>query len=365
MITDQRFGILCYGTRFKGIGGAIKQRPEDFVVAEVLKHESRRLIDRGEYPLFVLCKKGADTLEAKAIFERQTGLSVNILGLKDRNAMTYQFLSSRRKLLAERRVEGKNFSALLVARTLRPLTKADLLGNSFKVTIRNAEIKVDILEVLKKELEEGRIPNFYGPQRFGERLSNHVIGRLIVKREFDEAAKLIFGDRLPNDDSIASLRSIPIQLRRLYVSSYQSYLFNLCLSEMIKDETINERRGLFISYHKRRIIVDQTIRSEALNDTEIAYARLGPLPGYSFREREDSAFQKMKYILEQEGITPSQFYIKEMQEVSAEGGLRPLSMVGWLRGWQVEDELLLRFVLLTGSYATILLRELMKATIQN
>src|SRR5579875_3301067 len=215
---DEKFGMLCYGTEFKGIGGIIKKVPEDFVVAEVLKHENS-----GRYPLFVLSKRIADTLEAKAIFERLTGLSVNILGLKDRYAITYQFLSSRRKMSAERRVEGKNFYALQVARTVRPLTKADLLGNSFKITIRNAEINTDILELLKKELEEGRIPNFYGPQRFGERISNHEIGRLIIKREFDEAARLVFGDKLPKNDSIASLRSIPIQLRRLYISSYQSY----------------------------------------------------------------------------------------------------------------------------------------------
>jgi len=364
---DKGFGMLCYGTKFKGIGGTIKQRPEDFVVAEILKDEVRKLIDknRGKYPLFILLKRQVNTLEAKAIFQRLTGLSVNLLGLKDRNAITYQFLSLRKKAVAEKRIEGKNFFALQVTSTMRPLTKADLLGNCFKVTIRNAETKVDSLLLLKKELEEGRIPNFYGSQRFGETISNHIIGRLIVKREFDEAARLVFGDRLPKGDSISSLRSIPIQLRRLYVSAYQSYLFNLCLSEMIKEEKIDEKRGLFISYHKSRIIVDQTVRTEPLNKNGSTSIRLGPLPGYSFREREDSAFQKMKHILQEEGITPSQFYIKEMQEVSAEGGLRPLSMVGWLRGWQVEAGLSLRFVLLRGSYATVLLRELMKVTIQN
>src|SRR5579875_588424 len=87
---DEKFGMLCYGTEFKGIGGIIKKVPEDFVVAEVLKHEAQRLIDEnsGRYPLFVLSKRKADTLEAKAIFERLTGLSVNILGLKDRYAIT-------------------------------------------------------------------------------------------------------------------------------------------------------------------------------------------------------------------------------------------------------------------------------------
>lgn len=365
---DRNFGILEYGTSFRGIGGKFKQEPEDFIVAEVLKEDARRTIsDSGKYPLYILAKKRLDTLEVKRIFEKLTGLKANILGLKDKNAIAYQFLSVRNKANLKPMVEGSNFYALHRTFTTRPLKRTDLMANSFVAAIKGAEIYKDAPELLKEALINGQIPNYYGPQRFGETLSNHIIGRCIIKKNFEEAARLIFGDKLPREDAISSLRTIPLHVRRLYISAYQSFLFNLCISQAIREDALKDNYGLYINFHKSRIEVDYTIRNEPKRNQDISSARLCPLPGYSFREREDPLFRIMKETMKQEGVTPSQFYIKEMQELSAEGGLRPFSMVGWLKGWWIQDgkDIRLRFILLSGCYATILMRELTKSTNRN
>ncbi|MEM0117637.1 MAG: tRNA pseudouridine(13) synthase TruD [Conexivisphaerales archaeon] len=363
---EKSFGILCYGTSFNGIGGVIKKKPEDFVVAEVLKDNARRLIGKtGKgYPLYILSKKEVDTLEAKAVIEKSIKANVNILGLKDRKALTYQFVSARKKIRFQERVEGKGFKAILTAFTLKPLTKADLFGNSFRIVVREAKLHDDAIVMLKDELAEGKIPNYYGPQRFGYSISNHVVGKHIIKKEFADAAGLIFGDSLPKDDPISSLRTVPLQLRRLYVSAYQSYLFNLCVSRVLEEGHL-DKRGLFITFHKNELKVDQSIRTETSAGNDTTFVRLCPLPGYSFRDRDDMLFKKMRDVMTEEGVTPSQFYVKEMQELSAEGGLRPFSMIGWLKGWRFDENLTINFVLLTGNYATVLLRELMKTTIQS
>jgi tRNA pseudouridine13 synthase len=59
-----------------------------------------------------------------------------------------------------------------------------------------------------------------------------------------------------------------------------------------------------------------------------------------------------------EGVTPREFYIKEMQELSAQGGFRQAPL--WCKDFEFKGSLTVSFKLPKGSYATTLLRELMK-----
>lgn len=361
---ESSYGITGYGTAFRGGGGRIKESPEDFVVAEVLNEQGKVQIVQNEngYPLYIISKVMQDTLEAKSKVERALGCELNILGLKDKAAITYQYASARKMLIGERRIRGEGFVALQTAFTSRPLRRGDLFGNAFNVLVRDCRIKEEKLRTLKEALHNSEVPNFFGPQRFGFGVSNHEVGRLIVKKDFETAAKAVFGGVLPKSDAISSLRTIPVRLRRLYISAYQSYLFNLCISSFLKEGGIPRAgRGLFVTFNTDRVEVDMSIREETILTGERGFARLCPLPGYSFRDREDTMFIRMKEIMKNQGISPTDFFIKEMQEVSAEGGLRPASMIGWLRGWNLGRNVNLRFVLYKGEFATVLLREVMKS----
>ena len=82
------------------------------------------------------------------------------------------------------------------------------------------------------------------------------------------------------------------------------------------------------------------------------------LAGYAFQTRKGRFETITRSIMQQDSITPSDFYIKEMQELSAQGGFRQASLL--CRDFSFADSLEVSFKLPTGSYATTLLRELMK-----
>ena len=82
------------------------------------------------------------------------------------------------------------------------------------------------------------------------------------------------------------------------------------------------------------------------------------LPGYSFKSKDGRFEDKLSIIMQEENISAKNFYIKEMQELSVEGGFRQLPLL--VNDFSYSGNLLIKFKIPTGSYATILLRELMK-----
>ncbi len=83
--------------------------------------------------------------------------------------------------------------------------------------------------------------------------------------------------------------------------------------------------------------------------------------GYAFRDYGSRFDRCLKGVLEAEGVEPGSFYVKEMQEVSAEGGFRRPHLAVRDASWSVEgSEATLRFTLGKGQYATVLLREVLK-----
>ena len=73
-------------------------------------------------------------------------------------------------------------------------------------------------------------------------------------------------------------------------------------------------------------------------------------------KKQDLIFKFLK-SLEQEEISPKDFFIKEMQEVSSEGGFRQAAI--HCSDYSSHDDVV-EFSLSRGSFATILLREIMK-----
>jgi tRNA pseudouridine13 synthase len=82
------------------------------------------------------------------------------------------------------------------------------------------------------------------------------------------------------------------------------------------------------------------------------------LPGYSFKSTDGRFEKSLSLLMKQENISPKDFYLKEMQELSVQGGFRQLPLL--VNDFAYSDNLLVKFKLPIGSYGTILLRELMK-----
>jgi tRNA pseudouridine13 synthase len=384
---DSQIGISVYSTKFEGIGGKIRSESEDFEVSEVISEKSQKLIsEQNGYAVYKLKKKNIDTNHALSDIFRKKGLRLKALGLKDASAVTEQFVCSNNKGRSINDYASVKYSLKKIGFVSKPLSKKDMIGNHFKIKIN------DCKNNLSEFREYDKILNFYGYQRFGsKRAVTHLIGKAILQKDFDKAVDLVLSFRSPfdskenneirekltdksnfekyfdqvppqmdierlvlremitSDDSQKSIRQIPLSLRRFYIQAYQSFLFNQTLSSAFSDgEDLFEAQEGDVCFDFKGII-GKFIKGA---DQRLAI----PFVGYSYYKKTRFDYQISK-ILEVEEMAPRDFFIKEMQEVSNEGGFRQASIVCSEYSSEGNN---LEFTLSRGSFATILLREIMK-----
>ena len=270
----------------------------------------------------------------------------------------------------------------------------------------------------------GGIPNFFGHQRFGTiRPITHLVGKALIQGNFRKAAMVFLAKPGPYEkpalketrkqlwktqnfqealnnfpkrlhyervmlkhltkrpcDFIGALRRLPRKLLRLFVQAYQSYLFNRILSRRISmglalnraevgDYVISiEASGLPVP--KIYTIASQSTISD-LNAMIASGRKRVALPLIGFRQKFSQGIQEeiKRQILEEEGISHENFKIKEMPEISLKGGIR--SIIAPLNNFSLNEisrdevntakwKVKTSFMLHRGSYATVLLREIMK-----
>ncbi|MFQ5440341.1 MAG: tRNA pseudouridine(13) synthase TruD [Nitrosopumilaceae archaeon] len=386
-IIDTQVGISVYSTKFEGVGGKIRTKSEDFEVSEVISNKSQKLISQQDgYAVYKLKKKNIDTNHALSDIFRKKGLRLKSLGLKDASAITEQFVCSNNKGKSITDFATSKYSLNNIGCVKKPLTKKDMIGNHFKIKIN--ECKNNLSEFS----EYDRVLNFFGYQRFGsKRAVTHLIGKALLQKNFDSAVDLILSftspfdskenneirekladksnykkyfDQIPQQmdierivlremidsgDSQKSIRQVPLSLRRFYIQAYQSFLFNQTLSSSFSEgENLFEAQEGDVCFDFKGII-GKFIKGA---DQHLAI----PFVGYSYYKKTRFDYYISK-ILDFEEISPRDFFIKEMQEVSNEGGFRQASMV--CSDYSSKDNVL-QFTLSRGSFATILLREIMK-----
>ena len=384
---DSQIGITVYSTEFNGIGGKIRAEPEDFQVTEIISQRAQNSINAKEgYAVYKLKKKKIDTNHALSDVFRKKGIRLKSLGLKDASAITEQFVCSGNKGKTIENFSTEKYTLEKIGFAKKPLSKKDMISNHFKIKIS------DCSDDLSTFAEYDKILNFYGYQRFGsKRPVTHLIGKAILQRDFNKAVELILSFTSPYDskenteireklsdkenyekyfdqvpyqmdierivlkemiehgDALCAIRSIQISLRRFYIQAYQSFLFNQSLSLAFSDgEDMFEAQSGDVCFDFHGIIGKYV---KGL-DQHLAL----PFVGYSYYKKTRFDYQISK-ILEQEEITPKDFFIKEMQEVSSEGGFRQAAI--HCSDFSSYDTTI-EFSLSRGSFATILLREIMK-----
>ena len=384
---DSKIGIAVYSTTFPGIGGRIRLSPEDFEVSEIISERSQNSIDTQDgYAVYKLKKKKIDTHHALSDIFKKKGIRLKALGLKDASAITEQFVCSGNKGKSIENFSTEKYSLKQIGFVKKPLSKKDMLSNHFKIKISKCS------NDLSSFTEYDKILNFYGYQRFGsKRPVTHLIGKAILQRDFKKAVELILSftskydskenteireklsdpenyekyfDQVPyqmdierivlkemieHGNTIRAIRSIPLSLRRFYIQAYQSFLFNLSLSSAFLDgENLFESQlsDICFDFHG---IIGKYVKGL---DQRLAL----PFVGYSYYKKTRFDYQISK-ILKQEEIAPKDFFIKEMQEVSSEGGFRQAAIQ--CSNYLSYDNTV-EFSLSRGSFATVLLREIMK-----
>jgi tRNA pseudouridine13 synthase len=403
---DRLAGMECYCTDFRGIGGSIREDNEGFRVSEIINGSIlvglspvKDLLHK--YPLYLLEKKGIDSHHALVEIKKDLGLDLRIMGMKDAKATARQYASSTRIANVPNQHISRSKRTFLTLKgfTSRPVGKESLLGNEFMITIYGAKH----FEMSEFRSEVEKVANFYGLQRFGsERLVTHLVGREIVKRNFKKAAELLLSYTTEYDSAmsreirqksldpknyrnilkslpkgmdieyqlmnafvngkepISALRSISINIRRLFVHAYQAYIFNKCLSDaIVGSENLQIPCDNDLCFELESPLTFGRIRKfNPSIDRKTSLIPALRLAGYSFQSGKGRFELSTKKIMDEENVTPRDFYIKEMQELSDQGGFRQALLC--CRDFAYKGSLDTYFKLPKGSYATTLLREIMK-----
>ena len=384
---DRELGLSVYSTTFQGCGGKIKLQNKNFRVKEIISEKSKKLIlDKDGFAVYLLKKNGIDTTHALDDIKKRFGLALKSLGLKDSSAVTEQYVYSITKTKPIEKIEGKKYNLERIGFIKKPLSKKDMVGNHFIIKIDNPSKNID------KFSEFGHILNFFGYQRFGsKRPITHIVGKKIVQKDFKGAVDVILNansehdiqqnneirniisqsrnyseiiNKIPksmdielavmtemdeSNDPVKAIRAIPLQMRRFYVQAYQSFLFNRTISEAFEyGENLFDAQNDDVCFDKDAIL------GKFQNDESQKLAI--PLVGHSYYKKTRFDFHIQK-ILFDEAVSTKDFLIKELQEASIDGGFR--NAVLSCTDYSLNDNIV-SFTLSRGSFATIVLREIMK-----
>ncbi len=399
----------------QGARGRIKSSPEDFIVEEISKNgttleagKSFTAADLGfqdatpdsKFTVFVMQKRGWNTAQALTNIARKCRRgrkSAGFAGTKDKVSTSVQLCSMYGVTPEE--LSGVRIRDISINGAWRSDTEVklgDLLGNSFRVKIDGMAAPGQI-EIVDKELG-GIFPNYFGQQRFGFRDNNVEIGLDIMKGAFESAASRFLTDtnNENNGDAVAArrrlaseqdhkaalgyfpqylkyeitvlrhlaqyptdyagaLRKLPRNILLMFVHSVDSRIFNRELDSRIESGKTTPERGDLVCLADAYGFPD--IEKSQKWDGKGRFVA-GNIIGYNTEPNEIE-----KSIMEEMGITASSFKVGGMPELNCKGDHRAL-FAPYLRFKFDETSSTLSFSLPSGSYATVLLDEFLKRSME-
>ncbi len=340
--------------------------PEDFIVEEIPSYKPTGL---GTHTYFAIRKRNLSTFEAiKRIADtlHANQSDIGYAGLKDKRAITTQVLSVE-GITPEQvlKMEVPSIEVLWAKRHQHKLRVGHLRGNRFTITLRSVSKDKDsiITEKMLQLTTEG-IPNRFGAQRFGNKQDTHLIGKALVKGDYDEAIDYISRNEASESrnsvlqiDRERTIRNIPHRLRKLYLSAYQAYLFNCILDYRSPDigQLLNGDIAVKHSNGAPFLVEKAAIEQTRADDFEISPT--GPIYGYKMRQPSGIVKKMEMELLDEEGVNPESF--RKVAGIRLPGTRRPLRIKMELHQIQsIDNGVRLCFTLPAGGYATVVLDEL-------
>jgi tRNA pseudouridine13 synthase len=303
-------------------------------------------------------KRGLNTAQVVADLARALGVGerdVGVAGLKDRRAVTRQWLSLPPPVTPEAAlaVTLPGVTILEAIRHGHKLRTGHVRANRFRLRVRGVtapeRARGDAAAILTALAAAPGAPNWYGEQRFGRDGDNAARGRALVSGE----RRLGRGPRAR-------------RLDRLMVSALQSSLFNAWLVARLEDGLFRE---VLVGDLLHKPGAGQFVCEDAATDT----ARLragelvltGPMFGERMRRPPEGtpAAAREAAILAAAGLAPGAF---AAVRAIAEGTRRDATiLLADTAIAAVADDpaaIEIAFTLPGGAYATIVMRELMKVS---
>ncbi|MEM0074429.1 MAG: tRNA pseudouridine(13) synthase TruD [Candidatus Micrarchaeaceae archaeon] len=397
---------MLHISKSPGIKGTAKKTAEDFIVKEIIdtgtvleKDKQYKAADLKEqetsdskFTVFILQKKNWNTIQALTTIAKKVlrgKKSIGYAGVKDRRAITVQLASiygtSPEALM---RVHIKDIS-INGAWLGKRVELGSNIGNAFEVRIADCETPENINRVLA-ELN-GMMPNFFGEQRFGIRGNNHEIGMHILRNELEEAAlafltsvenekdnkavaarnelkesmnfakalndfpRYLVPERImlshlakTNGDFAGALRSLPRGILIMFIHAVQAYIFNKELEHRIKNDDFEASVHCGENFY-------------GFPDVEKISANgkypIAGIIGYDSKDINEYE----KDLLAEMQISKESFKIRSMPELSMKGAYRPLLVNFKNEQHAIQgNNVIIRFELPSGSYASVLLDEVIK-----
>ena len=195
--------MLPYLTpEFPGVGGAIKQRSEDFFVQEIPLYEPS---GEGEHVYCEIQKIGLTTFDAMHQLGKALDIStreIGYAGMKDAHAITRQVFSiAGTTPEAVMALRLPNITIQWAARHGNKLRLGHLQGNRFAIKIREV-LPTDVVKLkpVLDIIQKRGMPNFFGEQRFGRRNNNDLLGAALIRGDHETCAEAYCLDA-PNPES--------------------------------------------------------------------------------------------------------------------------------------------------------------------
>ena len=404
-----------------GVGGVLKERPEDFLVEEQPLYEPS---GEGEHLYLFLEKREMtthDLIKRVARDFRVSKREVGHAGLKDKHAVTRQHLSvwlpkadAQAEAEAVQRIgHHPKVTVLWAERHANKLRRGHHGGNRFVIKVRRVEPTAILKarETLDLIAQRG-VPNYIGEQRFGYRGNSATLGRLLLRGEHQAFIDELLGTPGPNDreelavgrerfragDYLRALevwpkalpydrqaldalrqgksleqviRAIAKSQRDFLISALQSAIYNTVLDRRVRDGTWDRLvPGDLAWKHENRALfaVDEAV-AEAENAPDGRVPRCevspsGPLWGIDMARAADAVDAAELDAIAEHDLDPA-LLLHENELANVTGTRRPLRIaVRDLDYSGGADEhgpyLKVSFELPRGAYATMVLREVMK-----
>jgi tRNA pseudouridine13 synthase len=382
----------------------VKQRPDDFHVEEITDIAPG---DRGAFALYRMEKRGWSTPDALAALRRRWRVEPRRLsygGLKDRHAWTVQYLTIFHG--PRRGLHHHDVTVTYVGQTAAPYTSQSIRANRFRLTLRDLtpEAAARAAHRLAVVAADG-VPNYFDDQRFGSVAGEggEFIARLLVRGQFEDALKLAltgfnehdraeakrekallrerWGDwaglkealprgharslvdylRVHSGDFRGAAARLRPELRGLYLSAYQSHLWNRMLARWLRDRLRPEQLRpvtLRLGEAPFHAGLDESQRKELAElQLPLPSARLKLDPG-------DPRAEAVLAVLAEEGLELRDMQVRGVRELFFSRGERPaLCVPAGLTHEAGPDELnpgrvqmTLAFEMPRGSYATLVVK---------